>query len=435
MIRPGKRLGRILSGFLLLAVLACVWPAALVAWKWSGAALLVVAVLDALLASRMPKPVLTRRLPGRFAQGIPGEVELRILNRSGRGITLDVFDGIPSGARTDQMPWSGMIAAGTEARVIYQVALPDRGEVGFSQAETLDRSPLGLWLRKTRHLGAETVRVYPNYEPVIRYSLLALQHRESPLGVQRRPRSGSSRDFHQLRDYRDGDPLSQIDWKATSRRQFLISREFREQRDQSIVFLVDTGRRMRALEDGVPQFDRVLNAILLVAHVALKQGDQVAVKSFGGSDTWLPPVKGSHAMPVLLNHLYKLQTTTEPSDFTDGVEKLMARQRRRSLVILLTNLRGEDESELPRALKVLERKHLVLLASMREGDVASLLTNPVQGFHHALQYLAADGYAREREAVLATLRGFGVLTLDCSADEFPVALANRYLDLKAMGRI
>ena len=247
---------------------------------------------------------------------------------------------------------------------------------------------------------------------MIRFALLAMQHRDSPLGIVRRARAGSSRDFHQLRDYRDGDPLAQIDWKATSRRQVLISRDYQEQRNQSVVFLLDTGRRMRALDGGVPQFDHVLNAILLVAHVALRQGDQVAVKSFGGSDRWLPPMKGSHAMPILLNHLYDYQTTPAPSDFAGAVEQLMARQRRRSLVILLTNLRGEDGKELLAAMQVLNSRHLVLLASMREGAVQDAFAEPVGSFAAALRYLAAGRYVQERREILASLGAAGILTLD-----------------------
>lgn len=215
----------------------------------------------------------------------------------------------------------------------------------------------------------------------------------------------------------------------------LISRDYQEQRDQSVVFLLDTGRRMRALDGGVPQFDHVLNAVLLVAHVALRQGDQVSVKSFGGSDRWLPPVKGAHAMPVLLNHLYDYQTTAAPSDFTEAVEKLMTRQRRRSLVILLTNLRGEDGGELLPALQVLQSRHLVLLASMREEVVRDALRRPVDSFPSALRHLAAGRYLQERREILARLGTLGILTLDCTASEFPVALANRYTDIKAAGRI
>jgi uncharacterized protein (DUF58 family) len=215
----------------------------------------------------------------------------------------------------------------------------------------------------------------------------------------------------------------------------LISRDFQEQRNQAVVFLLDTGRRMRALDNGVPQFDHILNAILLVAHVALRQGDQVAVKSFGGSDRWLPPMKGSHAMPVLLNHLYDYQTTPAPSDFSGAVEQLMARQRRRSLVILLTNLRGEDGKELLPAMQVLNSRHLVLLASMREEAVQDAFADPVGSFAAALRYLAAGRYVQERREILANLGAAGILTLDTTAREFPVALANRYVDIKRAGRL
>jgi uncharacterized protein (DUF58 family) len=202
-----------------------------------------------------------------------------------------------------------------------------------------------------------------------------------------------------------------------------------------VVFLLDTGRRMRALDSGVPQFDQILNAVLLVAHVALRQGDQVAVKSFGGSDRWLPPMKGSHAMPVLLNHLYDYQTTPAPSDFAGAVEQLMMRQWRRSLVILLTNLRGEDGKELLPAMRALSARHLVLLASMREGTVQEAFAEPVGSFSSALRYLAAGRYVQERREILAGLGAEGILTLDVTAKEFPVALANSYLDIKAGGRL
>jgi uncharacterized protein (DUF58 family) len=192
---------------------------------------------------------------------------------------------------------------------------------------------------------------------------------------------------------------------------------------------------MRALDGGLPQFDHILNAILLVAHVALKQGDQVAVKSFGGLDRWLPPIKGAHAMPVLLNHLYDYQTTAAPSDFSGAVEQVMVRQRRRSLVILLTNLRGEDGKELVPALQVLNTRHLVLLASMRERAVEDSILGPVGSFSSALRFLAADRYVHERREALAVLERLGVLTLDSTAQDFAIALANCYFDIKAAGRI
>ncbi len=423
------------SGWLLLAAIAAALPVLDAVWLWSGVAVAVVVLVDALLA-RFARPlVLERRLPGRFALGEAGEVRLILRNETPRPAKVELYDGVPAGAKAPVLPWTGVVPGNREIRVFHPVTLSERGEALFTPVHVRRFSPLGLWHRRTFHLSEEKVKVYPNYEPVIRFALLAMQHRESPMGIVRRPRAGSSRDFHQLRDYRDGDPLAQIDWKASSRRQMLISRDYQEQRNQSIVFLLDTGRRMRALDGGLPQFDHVLNAILLVSHVALRQGDQVSVKSFGGSDRWLPPVKGSHAMPVMLNHLYDYQTTAAPSDFSGAVEQLLALQRRRSLVILLTNLRGEDGKELIPALQVLKSRHLVLLASMRERSVEDSISDPVESFSSALRFLAADRYVQERREILATLGALGILTLDSTAQEFAIALANAYFDIKAAGRI
>ena len=432
---PTRRLLMIAFVWLLPGVAAVFVPALMPAWKWHGIAFAAAALLDGVWLLCLRAPEVKRRLPGRFALGEPGEVMLELHNPGALSAKVEVFDGIPQGTVAETMPWSGELPVRREIRVFHPVTINMRGEARFGPVQVRRISPAGLWTRKTKHLAEETVKVYPNYEPVVRFALLAMQHRDNPLGIVRRPRPGTSRDFHQLRDYRDGDPFSQIDWKASSRRQVLISRDYQEQRDQSVVFLLDTGRRMRALDGGMPQFDHVLNAVLLVAHVALRQGDQVAVKSFGGSDRWLPPIKGGHAMPVLLNHLYDYQTTPAPSDFPEAVEKLMARQRRRSLVILLTNLRGEDGKELLPALQTLQSRHLVLLASMREEVTRDALSQPVESFPSALRHLAAGRYVQERREILATLGALGILTLDSTAGEFPVALANRYSDIKAAGKI
>lgn len=421
--------------WLLMATVAIAVSSLLVTWRWLGFAALLVALVDGVWVWCVGSLEIVRRLPGRFALGEPGEVILSVRNNGKTPALIEVFDGIPQHSYAEGLPKKCKVPAMREIRVIYPVKMSVRGEAVFGPTHVRRVTPLGLWARQTTQLSNETVKVYPDYEPVVRFALLSMQHRESPLGIIRRPRAGSSRDFHQLRDYHEGDPLSQIDWKATSRRQTLISRDYQEQRDQQIVFMLDTGHRMRALDGGVPQFDHVLNAVLLVAHVALRQGDQVAVKSFGGTNRWLPPMKGSHAMPVLLNHLYDYQTTPAPSDFSDAVEELMARQRRRSLVILLTNLRGEDGKDLLPAMQVLSTRHLVLLASMREGVVQDSFTKPVDSFDSALRYLATDRYIKERREILASLGALGILTLDSTVRDFPVALANRYFDIKAAGRL
>lgn len=425
-----------LTLFWALLGLAVSWfPGQASTWWLVGGLFGLVLLVDAVRLRLRSPLVVTRRLPGRFALGEPGEVRITLTNAADDPVELQVFDGIPAGASAPTMPWEGSVPAKREIKVYHPVKLMERGEMTFSPVQVLTKSEWSFWKRLTLHGGFEQVKVYPNYEPVVRFALLAMQHRESPMGIVRRPRAGTSREFQQLRDYRDGDSFAQIDWKATSRRQSLISRAYEEQRNQSVVFLVDTGRRMRAMDGKLPQFDYCLNAMLLVSHVALRQGDQVGVQSFGGTNRWLPPMKGLHAMPVLLNHLYDFQTTPEPSDFSGAVQQLMAHQRRRSLIVVLTNLRGEDGKELIPALQVLASKHLVLLASLRESSVDEARETTVVTFSDALRFTAADRYVAERREVLAELSARGILTLDTTAQLLPISLANRYLDIKAAGRL
>lgn len=140
-------------------------------------------------------------------------------------------------------------------------------------------------------------------------------------------------------------------------------------------------------------------------------------------------------MATILEHLYDAETTQTPSDFGEAAERLMMRFRRRALVVVMTNLRGEDAEELIPALRSLQSKHLVLLASLCEGSVRDAVATPVGDFAGALQHVAARQYMGERQQVLAHLQAHGILTMDVSADQLAVTLAGRYLDVKASGSL
>jgi uncharacterized protein (DUF58 family) len=192
---------------------------------------------------------------------------------------------------------------------------------------------------------------------------------------------------------------------------------------------------MRALDGSLSQFDHCLNAMLLISFIALRQGDDVGVCGFGGVRKWLPPVKGTHSMSRLLNHLYDYEASSEPSDFIEAAEQVMARQKRRALVILLTNLRSEDSTTLATAVHLMQKRHLVLVATLREAELEARASTTVQNLSDALEFGAMTHYFAERRLLLENLRAKRVLTVDESAQMLPVALANRYLDVKAAGTL
>lgn len=401
-------------------------------WLWGGAVALVFLLIDFFAGLFLKTPVVERELPGRFACGVEQLVPIILRNKSTLAMRVLCYDGIPSDAESEEMPWIGRIKAKGYTRIDYPVTLSKRGMKEFAPAHLRVFSPLGLWTRKCRAGENQTTRVYPNYEPVLRYALLAMANRADQMGIVKKNRKGISREFHQLRDYQLGDMLSQVDWKATSKRLSLVSREYQEQRDQTVILAVDCGRRMRALDGGVPQFDHCLNAMLLLAYTALRQGDHVGILGVGGSDRWLAPVKGIQSMTTILNHLYDYETTSSPSDFTEAAQRLMSRQQRRALVVMLSNVRGEDGHQLIEPLRMIRRRHVTILANLREASVMKRMETVTRTLDEALEVGATSIYLEEREQVLGELRAHGVYTVDTLAKELPVAMANAYLSAREM---
>jgi len=184
---------------------------------------------------------------------------------------------------------------------------------------------------------ASVSKIYPNYHTLQHYLMLATQQQTQQLGIRQRQQRGDGLEFHQLREYRMGDTLRQIDWRASSRLQKMISKEYQQERDQNIIFILDSGRRMRTKDQNVSHFDQALNAVLLLSSIALQQGDAVGLNVFGGKDLFLLPKKGRTTINTLLNQVYDLHSNNNASDLIKAVEKLNNRFKKRSLVIIVSS--------------------------------------------------------------------------------------------------
>ncbi len=405
------------------------WLQAILGYVWQYGLLFFAGlmVLDFFVLLVLPSPSTRRKIPTRFASGVSSDVEVKISNNSAFSMKVMFHDGLPMEAICQALPWTGMLPAKGFHKIAYPLEFNERGDTLIEKSYLEYRTQLGMWSRQVRTGEEDETKVYPNYEPVVRYALLTMESSPEQMGIVMKNRIGMSKEFHQLRDYQLGDMLSQIDWKASSKHRSLISREYQEQKDQNVILAIDCGRRMRAIDDGIPQFDHCLNAMLLLSYVALRQGDHVGVLSFGGTERWLPPVKGIQSMTTLLNHLYDYKTTPSPSDFSEAAERLLTRQRRRALVIVLTNVRGEDGQELIEPLRKIRQKHVVMVANLQEKEVMDRYEKEITGLDDALTLAATQMYLDERKAILNQLESHAVSTVDATAQDLPVALANRYL--------
>lgn len=397
-------------------------------------ALLLLAVLDALRQRRRQTPRLQRQMPGSLALGRWGEVRLTLEHDYPQPLTVQVIDHVPDGLTVENMPQSIALRPGERSELGYRLRPLRRGHFNFTRCEIHLPSPLGLWSARRFIEVSDFTRVYPDFARLYGAELLGVDNWLSQLGVRQHQRRGLGLEFHQLREFREGDSLRQIDWKATARQRTPIAREYQDERDQQIVFMLDCGRRMRSQDDELSHFDHALNACLLLSYVALRQGDAVGLCTFAGEQPrYLAPVKGSSQLNLLLNAVYDLDTTRRTADYQAAANQLLARQKRRALVIVITNLRDEDDEALLTAVKRISRQHRVLVASLREEVLDQLRHTPVQTLPEVLAYSGTVDYLNTRDELHDRLSAHGLSVLDTVPSALGAALVTRYLGWKKAG--
>ena len=418
-----------------LRALGIALPSTLLSINWGLLlALLALALLDAVRVRRLPSPRVQRQMPGSLALGRWGEVRLEISHDFAQALHVQVFDHVPDGLDFENLPLSVELQPDQRSQVGYRLRPLKRGHFAFEHGEINLPSPLGLWTDKRLLDALDETRVYPDFARLYDGQLLAVDNWLSQLGIRQRQRRGQGQEFHQLREFREGDSLRQIDWKATARHRTPIAREYEDERDQQIIFMLDCGRRMRSQDGELSHFDHALNACLLLSYTALRQGDAVGLSTFASEQSrYLAPVKGTGQLNVLLNTVYDLDSSQHPADYQAAVTQLLARQKRRALVVLVTNLRDEDDEELLTAVKRLGQRHRVLVASLREEALDRLRQAPVQTLPEALAYCGAVEYLNARATLHERLSAHGIAVLQARPGELGAELVTLYLGWKKAG--
>jgi uncharacterized protein (DUF58 family) len=380
----------------------------------------------------------TRRLPDAFALGVQRTIDGTLANTGTHRWRVAFFDHADPDLDPQGLPVSADLHAHAQARLRYTVQPRRRGRVTFEGADVRVQS-LGRSLELQWRIGdVQTRPVFPNFASVSRYAWLATDRRLADIGIKTQVQRGEGTDFKQLAEYRAGDSIRHIDWKATLKQSRPIVRQFQDERDQCVIFLIDCGRRMRADEGTVhgSHFDEALNATMLLAHVALKDGDEVGAITFGTAPEHrrsFAPRKGLATLSALTAVLYDIQPEATHSDYLIAARDLMRVHAKRALIVVLTNFRDEDSPELDAALKLLRSRHLVLLASLRERALREMTEQPLTASHHAVEVAGAHLFAQARRDAFRRLAERDALMVDAEPEGLAVALVNRYRAVKRAG--
>ncbi|HVV84310.1 MAG TPA: DUF58 domain-containing protein [Kofleriaceae bacterium] len=292
--------------------------------------------------------------------------------------------------------------------------------------------PFGLVERRTVAPSSAVVRIVPNIGSVRAIALRMLGSPEFLAGLKVERYLGDGTEFESLREYLPGLDHRAIDWKQSARHRKLLTQEFRAERNHQVVIAIDGGQLMAEPLAGIPRLDHAINASLLLGWFCLRTGDRVGFASFDERlRSWAEPMGGAGAFPRLRHLTADVAYRAVDTNFTLAIAELSTRLRRRSLIVLFTEVLDTITAELMiENVTRLARRHLVMFVSLRDPGVEArmrALPSTITAMNEAV--VAAD-FDRERAVVFERLRQVGVHCIDTTPDRFSMAVINRYLAVK-----
>ncbi|MFB9376613.1 DUF58 domain-containing protein [Kineococcus gynurae] len=436
--------------------LVLVWPTAAAVWTWVGVCVALVG-LDLTLAPSPRSLRLARSVPTSVRLGEPLTVELQVANPGGRRVRGAVRDAWPPSAGI--APTGGRfgldLPAGERRRFTTPLRPSRRGDRLADRVTVRCDGPLGLARRQRSFDVPARLRVLPPFtsRKHLASRLSRLRELDGRSSVLHR---GQGSEFDSLRDYVDGDDVRSIDWRATARRQAVVVRTWRPERDRRVLLVVDASRTSAAriggpsgadsvgegstASSGEPpmevRLDAAIEAALLTAALASRAGDRVALVAHDRRVR--ARVRGSgrgNLLPDLVAALAPLQPALVEADWDAVATEIRTSTRQRALVVLLTSLDAAAlEGGLLMVLEQLAARHTVILAAVDDPALDELAArrDDVEEVYGAAAAEAARG---ERSATAALVRRLGVEVVHAVPEELAPAVADRYLALKAAGRL
>jgi uncharacterized protein (DUF58 family) len=424
------------AALLALAGVVPLWlapgPGTFAGWM---ALLTAVIALDLALAGSPRQVTVSREQAGSVRLGTGAEPAFTLTNGGGRrlrGVVRDAWQ--PSAGALDSRHRLDL-PAGQRRRFVTRLVPTRRGDRAVEHVVVRSLGPLGVAGRQRSLRAPGRLRVLPPFtsRKHLPSRLARLRELDGRTALQVR---GQGTEFDSLRDYVLGDDVRSIDWRATARRQQVVVRTWRPERDRRLLLVLDTSRTSAARIGDAPRLDAAMDAALLLAAVASRAGDRVDLLAADRRvRARVEGVSRTELLPALVDAMAPLEADLVEADWTAVVGAVRQRLTQRALVVLLTPLEAAaiEEGLLP-VVQQLTRHHQVILASVADPQVA--VTAAARGDAYAIFGAAAAQRGQlDRLAITAELARAGVDVIDAAPDDLPPRLADRYIALKAAGRL
>ena len=399
--------------------------------------LAVYVLFDALLLPGRRQLQIKRHMPERVSLGVGTAVTFEIVNNSRRQVQIQLAEDLPEHMEAKPCRLSGTFEPGARGQLQYRLWARKRGHYRLEHVDVRCRPAMGLLCRQLLLKLSADVHVFPNLVNLRRYNLMLRRGLTREQSLARLRQIGQGSEFESLRAFVAGDDMSRIDWKATAKRSKLIVKNFQAERQQSVLVSIDVGRATAGEFGGISRLDYLINAALMLAYVALRQGDYFSLLAFSDRiESYLPPIRRLGNIDRVSRALYTLEPRLVESDYGNACRFLSLKNRKRSLICFMTDVIDRQASTVIISyLARFARRHLPLAVTLADPDVRALAQKPLSsGPDPYAKAVALDVLAARREALLA-MRQYGVAVLDVEPKQLTPELINRYLEIKSARRL
>ncbi|MFN8580553.1 MAG: DUF58 domain-containing protein [Gemmatimonadaceae bacterium] len=438
MILPTRRWLMVLAALGALALLATVWPAATLVWIAADLAWLVALAIDGVRVSRIPPSAIEveRQAPPAFSVGHDMPVVYRWHQHTGRVLNVSVREALPVrlqlvGADRRQL----RLADDEPYREEFRARPLRRGREQVARMDLRLEGPWGLAMKQQARVLPWTVLVYPDMSELAVRALPTSRQRRRDAGQRNVRHLGEGRVFESLKEWVPGEDTRTIDWKATAKRGKPMARRFEDERRQHVLIVVDAGRLLTTEVDGVPRLEAVVQAALQLAHSAVSHDDNIGLMVFADRvQTFVPPARGRRALRQVVDALATMQGKVVESDYPGAFAYLAARNRRRALTVLFTDVIDRTASEaLVAQSGTLRPRHIPVAVTLRDPQLERTATTRPATVVEAFDRASAEDLLLAREDALADMRNRGVIVLDVAPANAAEAVVHQYAWLKRRG--
>jgi len=437
---PYKRVGYGIARralFLWLLGLAWVIPA-----FWDRTFIYAIAIFDGILIVAMlvdrallPRPQwieIERTWDSSPALTAMTQLHVRVRNESGVSLNCKMLDELHPSLRKEPVQFSLTVPAKGEAVHKYVVFPNERGDHRVGRIFLRYTSPFGMLERWAVADIEQTIRVYPNFDNVKKHNIFLARTRQIEMQMRLLRQRGQGKEFESLREYREGDEYRDICWTATARRGKLVTKVHQTERSQAVWIVLDSGRLMRARTEGYSKLDHSVDAALALSQLAMYSGDRVGLLGYGRKvNQRVAPGRGAAHLRNLLEQLAMVRAEVPEADHLRAVTRLLSDQKRRGLIVWLTDLAETAMTpEVVEAAGQLVSHHLLIFLVMGQPDLNVKAAERPENIGEMYRSVAAQEVVYRREVLLGRLRERGALAMEVSPHQFSTTLLNQYLFVK-----